>query len=223
MKRLLLFALISGLIACNENTQTKLIGSFVCTRDGVTSDLGFKIVKLVEIAPVTVTDSMLYFIVNTLPEDYKWIGDSLSFSYLNENGVTKNETIAKTQIDSEMVFWVTQRAEADSSLTEAKANLESIQKSSDKHSFDYKSFMTNLFQSTIESSEKIVEVSDLKIHALTSAKRYSRMRSDDRLLRAFECTYSILNPNLKVRQTQTQTFYFDNALLKIVSSSGIKK
>lgn len=223
MKKLLFFAFVLGLTGCTDNKQSKHIETFVCTKDGVTSDLSFKIIRIEEKSSITVTDSMLFYITDILPAKYIWKGDSLQFSYMNEDGAFTDETISKSQIDSEMVFWVNQRAEGEQSLTEANANLKDIESNPKSRSIAYTSFMTDLFKSTIESSEKIVKVSEDKIYGLDQAKRYSQIPPETRLLRAFVCTYSIFNPLLKVKQTQTQTFYFDNKLLKVVCSSGIIK
>jgi hypothetical protein len=211
------------LYGCGNNGPAKLIESFVCTKDGVTSDLGFKKIELREISPITATDSMLYFIIDTLPIKYAWKKDSLSFTYLNENGTLKNETISKSQIDSELVFWVNQRDEGEKSLNEANENIKDVIKNSRDHSFTYESFMGKLFKSSLESSEKIVEISKNKIRRLNLAKKYSYFLPETKLLRALDCKYSILNPLLKVRQTQSQTFYFTKDMAKVVSSSGIKK
>jgi hypothetical protein len=223
MKNLIFFVWIIGLYGCGNNKPAKLIESFVCTKDGVTSDLGFKKIQLKETSPLTATDSMLYFIIDTIPINYAWKSDSLSFTYLNENGILKSETISKSQIDSELVFWVSQRDEGEKSLLEANANIKDVIKNSRDHSFTYESFMGKLFKSSMESSEKLVEISKDKIRRLNLAKKYSYFLPDTRLLRAFDCTYSLYNPILKVRQTQSQTFYFTKDLAKVVSSSGIKK
>jgi len=104
MKKLLLLALIIGLIGCGNNKLTKLIESFVCTTDGVTSDLSFKMIELEEISTITATDSIVYLLWSeSIPLKYVWNGDSLSFSYQDEDGTLENETISIARIDSNLI------------------------------------------------------------------------------------------------------------------------
>jgi len=217
--RKILFITISIIFAgCVKNEQRKLIESFVCTTDGITSDLSFKMIKLEEISPITATDSMIFFQSGYLPLKYTWNNDSLSFIYKDEDGTSVEKTITKSLIDSEIVFWVKQKSINETSLKEATTNLNDLEYKSTNHSYTYISLMTDLFESSINSSEESIRIIEGYLDTLALAKRYSKIDPDTILSRAFNCTYSIFNPVLKVKQTMTQTFYFDNDLSKVICS-----
>ena len=218
MKKLLLLAIILSSVGCQNNKQIKLIEQYVCTTDGVTSDLSFKSLNLEEISSIKATDSILYFMTDTLPTKYIWKGDSCYFIYPDDNGSLQNEVMAKAEIDSQQLSWIHLRKSHEKSLIEAKANLKGIEKASYEHSYAYVSFMTDLYESSINNAEKSIKIIDDVIKDLESAKKYSLFNNDSVLLRAFECTYSIVNPVLKIKQTQTQIFYFDNDISKVIDS-----
>ena len=87
---------------------------------------------------------------------------------------------------------------------------------------DY-TFFINSYSNMKNSVIELLGKTEIKIQNLEKAKKYSLMPFETILLRSFDCTYSMLNPILKIKQTQTRTFYFDQELAKILSSSDIKK
>lgn len=222
MKKLLLFAFIVYVIGCESHQQTKLIEYFVSTKDGVISDLSFKLINLKELVPITVTDSLLYFTTDTLPTKYIWKGDSLYYTYPNRDGSLINDVMSKSRIDSQIISWSEMRKRHKKDLIEAKSDLKGIEKDIERdtynRSYAFTSFMKNLYESSIESAEKSIFIIDGVLEDLKSAKKYSLIPPDTRLLRAFECTYSIVNPVLRIKQTQTQIFYFDNEITKVIDS-----
>lgn len=218
MKKFLLLAFIFGLIGCGNNKKINLIESFVCTIDGVTSDLNFKSLKLGEVQPIFATDSLLFFWCDTIALKYTWHGDTLFYTYPYEDGSLINNTFSRARLDSSLI---SSKNFIESNLTflnNCKGKLEETFK---KYPFDME-FM-NFQQETIDMIQESLNESKEYIAKLESAKKYSQMPSDTVLLRAFDCTYSILNPLLKVKQTQTQTFYFDSELTKVICSSDYKK
>lgn len=218
MKRLLLLPIILFFAQCQNNKQVKLIEQYVCTTEGVRSDLSFKPLKLEEISSIKATDSMLFFMTDTLPTSFIWKGDSCYFIYPDNNGSLQDEVMAKAEIDSEQVSWIHLRNNHEKSLIEAKTNLKGIEKASYEHSYAYTSFMTDLYESSVDNAEKSIKIIDDYLEDLESAKKYALFNNDSILLRRFECTYSIINPILKIKQTQTQIFYFDNNLTKVIDS-----
>jgi hypothetical protein len=230
MKKLLILAFVSCLLGCGNNKQIKLIELFVCTTDGITSDLDVKVIKLKETTQITALDSALYF--NFVDRFIKiiYIRDSVKFSYKEDNGVLSDTTFPRKAIDSlyinidkQLASWNKMKEENLKSLDETKSNLRKIELESLKYSYAYNSVMTNLYKTVLESDEKQKEIIDETLTDLNSAKKYTKYPPETIISRGFDCTYSIFNPVLKIKQTQTQTFYFDKELTKIFSSSGIKK
>lgn len=222
MRKFLLFVCIAFAIGCESHKQTKLIEYFVCTKDGVTSELSFKMTNLKELVPITVTDSMLYFMADTMPTKYIWKGDSLYYTYPDRDGSLINDVMSKSTIESQIQSWSEMRKQHEKNLIEAKSNLKGVERDIERdtynRSYAFTSFMKNMYESSIESDEKSISIIDEVLEDLKSAKKYSLIPHDTRLLRAFECTYSIINPVLKIKQTQTQIFYFDNELTKVIDS-----
>jgi hypothetical protein len=222
MKKLLLLVFIASVIGCESHKKTKLIEFFVSTKDGVTSNLSFKMINLKEIIPITVTDSMLFFLADTIPTKYIWKGDSLYYTYPDRDGSLINDVMSKSIIDSQILSWSEMRKRHEKDLSEAKSNLKGVERDIERDTYNrtyaFTSFMKNLYESSIESAEESISIIDGVLEDLKSAKKYSLIPSDTRLLRAFECTYSIINPVLRIKQTQTQIFYFDNDLTKVIDS-----
>jgi hypothetical protein len=227
MKKFLLLAFIFGLIGCGNNNKINLIESFVCTIDGVTSDLNFKMIKLTEIDPITAIDSLTKLVCDTVVSKYNKQGDFLSFTYPDKDGTQITDTITKSDIDNTIERWIKEIEECKKNLKEAKADLSNlllpVELNSLNYSTDYINIMSDLYKTSIESNEGYIELAKSFIESYNSIKKYLQMPSDTVLLRAFDCTYSILNPLLKVKQTQTQTFYFDSELTKVICSSDYKK
>jgi hypothetical protein len=226
MKKILLVIAIIFLIGCSNNKQVKLIEAFVCTTDGVRSDLSFKMIKLAEISPITVIDSMFFFFLDTMSTRIVWTTDSVELFFQTKYGKV-DTTVAKTFIDTigrvidkDIVVWTKMRDDTKNSLVENKAKLKEQEFKSNNY---VTKIMTEMYQSLVESNENSLSGIEDQLANLAEAKKYSKIPLNNTLLRAFDCIYSIINPILKVKQTQTQTFYFNLDLTKVIASSGIKK
>ena len=64
---LVLSLLLISTSGCSHNKQKNLIESYVCTTDGVLSDLNFKAIKLAETKPIKVFDSLVFFVYGSMP------------------------------------------------------------------------------------------------------------------------------------------------------------
>jgi len=217
---LILFILI-GIIGCTESTDKLLkesIELYVCTTDGVTSDLNFKMISLEEIAPITATDSMLYYYAGTLPASYYWDGDSIHFKVFDFDLYEWNDVMTISKIDE--YIW-----KVDSSLNEGEEVLTELKTMHEKMQNNYSISSSEMVKinSIIEDQEQIIDEGKESLNHLNLAKEYSKLPKDTVLGRRYNCTYSILNPVLKLKQTQTKTFYFNDELTQVLGASDVIK
>jgi hypothetical protein len=225
MKKLLLLVFILCLIGCINNKQKKLIESFVCTKDGVISDLNFKMIKLGETTPITATDSAVFWCVGEMPLNYVWIGDTVKGTYLNEGDTLKEYFVPKSNIDTLLKFFYDDR---DFNLKQIQKDKGWIQEyetgKTPEDPYHPKELTIQSLKNDIKYwEENNANLVDPYIKKYKQVKHYFQLPPETPLSRSFECTYSLLNPELQVRQTMTRTFYFDNELTKVFGSSDIKK
>lgn len=199
MKKLLFFASILCLVSCENKEKFKLIETHVCTTDGVLSNLKFKGIDLKETVPITVVDSIVFLVYGYMPEKQEKLTDSINGTIdtlLNDN-IEYKELLLK-QIEE--INGSIQKLEIDGVLEDIVIK----------------------YKEMIDQREIELEKTEITIKKLELAKAYCKMPSETVLVRPFDCTYSIFNPLLQVKQTLTQRFYFDNNLTKVIGSYNVK-
>jgi len=230
MKKTIFFSIIIFCIfltGCNtqQNKQKKLIESFICTSEGVVYDLKFKMINLEEKRAITVSDSIVFLVYGKIPIKHTWYRDSIKATILNEgffpfNGNTLVDVnFKKSIIDTMLKIEINHK---DYSLIQIKDIENTIKELEIKEVFNtnpylnYTSFIYRYKSMLNEIKLDIENNTDIEINKYKLAKKYSKISTDVVLSRVFDCTYSIFNPKLQVKQTQTKTFYFNNELTKII-------
>jgi hypothetical protein len=228
MKKSLFILIIVALASCGKDQKAKILESYVCTNNGITSDHNFKIKYFKEIDPITATDSMIYLMCDTIPTKYYWSGDTVHFTYPDSTGSLKLGRIQKFELDNAITSWIAMQKNYEKEFDEMNTKLLTIEILIEKDETNpaqasTTAFIKNHYEHSLKATEKAIKFMNETLSTLKSAKKYSLLPSETILLRAFNCTYTIINPELKIKQTQTQTFYFNNDLTKVVASLGIKK
>jgi hypothetical protein len=204
---------------CSNNKQKKLIESFISTSDGVISDLKFKMIKLDEKSPITVSDSIVFLVIGNIPIKYLWVGDSIKGTYPNEKGTSNPFAFSKSTIDTLLSSQVDYKSYLLSSINKINIEIGKLQfdEATDPNPYiNYSSFINRYEEMKDKYKQKLDNEVATRIQELKLVKKYFQIPLETILLRAFDCTYSIFNPALQVKQTQTKTFYFDKDLTKVI-------
>lgn len=225
MKIKILFLSLLIILGCSGSQQEQLIKDYVSVIDSVKSDLKFKLIQIKEGTPITVIDSIIYFIYERMPIKFIAAGDSFKITMLGNDGKPFEKQFEKSIIDTLLEI----NNEDKNLQLEIIHYNDSLEKALRKDMIvnfnpyiDYEHYINDAFNDISKAEKDLIDVNK-EISVLEKAKEYSKLPLQTILSRSFDCTYSIFNPLLHVKQTLTKRFYFNSELTKVLGSSDLKK
>jgi len=210
MKKFLLPFTFIFYFGCGNDPIAELIESYVCTTDGVLSDLDFKAIEIKETTAITSTDSMIYSFYDSDHFSYSKL-TSLKYSPTSDGFVVSIERVDGLPIEDTFKL---ERIDIFLESTE-----EYLTKMKELRS-DVGSYFGRGSKDYIRMGGDIDKALE-EISLYEKAKAYSLMPPGTIIARSFNCTYSIFNPSQQVKQTQTRTFYLDPEFTKVLGASDV--
>jgi hypothetical protein len=176
-------------------------------------------IQLDEKSPITASDSIVFLVIGKIPIKYMWVGDSIKGTYTNEKGTSNPFAFSKFTIDTLLKSQIDYKSFLLNSINKMNVEIQKLQldAATDPNPYiNYSSFISQYEVMRDEDRQRLENEVATKIQEFKLAKKYCQIPFETILLRAFDCTYSIFNPLLQVKQTQTKTFYFDKDLTKVI-------